>query len=299
MTQTPAVSVRGLTKTYGHTTAVAGIDFDIEQGEVVAILGPNGAGKTTTVEMIEGFRRPDAGEIRVLGGNPADRDPALLDRIGIVLQQSGVEDELTVAEAVAAQARCYSNPMEVDAAIEAVGLREKRDERIKRLSGGQRRRLDLALAIVGQPQLLFLDEPTTGFDPAARRRSWETIRGFAGAGTTIVLTTHYLDEAQTLADRVIVMSRGVIVASGTPDQLGERGAGRTTIRFQVSPELAGALGVEANGDGTVQIEVDDPVPVLARITSTAMERRIPLNGLEVNRVTLEDAYLRLVGEDDG
>jgi ABC-2 type transport system ATP-binding protein len=290
--------VRGLTKTYGPTRAVDGIDFDIEQGEVVAILGPNGAGKTTAVEMIEGFRRPDAGQIEVLGGNPAERDPALLDRIGIVLQQSGIEDELSVAEAIAAQRRLYTRPKTVEWAIDTVGLEEKSDARIKSLSGGQRRRLDLALAIVGDPELLFLDEPTTGFDPAARRRSWQAIAGFAAQGTTIVLTTHYLEEAQELADRVIVMSRGSIVASGSPDDLGERRAGTTTIRFRIAPQRAHELGVETNGDGGVEISSTDPVPVVARLTSEAVRLGIAMTGLEVSRLTLEEAYLRLVGDGD-
>lgn len=292
----PAVRVQGLTKSYGPITAVDDIDLEIERGEVVAILGPNGAGKTTAVEMIEGFRRPDAGVIEVLGSDPGDHDPALFDRIGIVLQQSGVEDELTVAEAVAAQARAYSRPMTVDDAIASVGLGEKRDQRIKSLSGGQRRRLDLAMAVVGSPELLFLDEPTTGFDPAARRRSWGAIRDLATHGTTIVLTTHYLEEAQELADRVMVMARGSIVASGAPDDLGERRTGSTTIRFRVDPARAGELGVEAPSNGAVEITTTDPIPLVARITSTAVERGIEVFALEVSRLTLEEAYLRLVGE---
>ena len=295
----PAVRVRGLAKSYGHTTAVGGVDFEIDQGEVVAILGPNGAGKTTTVEMIEGFRRPDAGEIEVLGGNPVDRDPRLMDRIGIVLQQSGMEEELTVAESIDAQRRVYTDPMTVDHAVETVGLAEKRDERVKNLSGGQRRRLDLALGIVGNPELLFLDEPTTGFDPAARRRSWEAIKGFAARGTTIVLTTHYLEEAQELADRVMVMARGTIVASGPPDDLGERKAGTTTIRFRIDPARAGDLGVESAADGAVELSTTDPVPMVARLTSEAVRQGIAMSALEVSRLTLEEAYLRLLdGEGD-
>lgn len=294
-----AVRVRGLTKSYGGVRAVDGIDLTIERGEVVAILGPNGAGKTTTVEMIEGFRRPDTGEIEVLGMNPATSDRALKDRIGIVLQESGIEDELTVAEAITAQARPYSNPMTTDDAIEMIGLEPKRGERIKRLSGGQRRRLDLALAMVGNPELLFLDEPTTGFDPAARRRSWEAIRGFASSGTTIVLTTHYLEEAQELADRVIVMARGTILSEGSPDNLGERATGHTTIRFRIDPARARDLGVETPLDGVVEIATTDPVAVLARVTSEAISRDIALSELEVRRLTLEDAYLGLIGDHDG
>lgn len=288
-----AVEVEGLTKSYGAVTAVDGIDFEIEVGEVVAVLGPNGAGKTTTVEMIEGYRRPDRGRIEVLGKEPSRRERDWLDRIGIVLQHSGIEDELTVSEAIAAQARPYSSPMAVDDTIDMVDLGEKRDQRIKTLSGGQRRRLDLALAMVGNPELLFLDEPTTGFDPAARRRSWEAIRAMAGSGTTVVLTTHYLEEAQALADRVIVMSRGSIVASGPPDDLGERATGSTTVKFKVDPTRAGELGVEANG-GMVSIQTDDPVPLINRITGSALRLGIRLEGFEVSRLTLEEAYLRLV-----
>ncbi|HJQ78136.1 MAG TPA: ABC transporter ATP-binding protein [Acidimicrobiia bacterium] len=292
-----AVRVEGLTKVYGHVTAVDGIDFEIETGEVVAVLGPNGAGKTTTVEMIEGYRRPDRGHIEVLGRDPSRREGDWLDRIGIVLQHSGIEDELTVSEAIVTQARAYSSPMGVEEAIEMVDLGEKRDDRIKTLSGGQRRRLDLALAMVGNPELLFLDEPTTGFDPAARRRSWEAIRALAGAGTTVVLTTHYLEEAQALADRVIVMSRGSIVASGPPDDLGDRSTGSTTIRFKVDPARANDLGVGANG-GAVVIETDDPVPMINRITGDALRLGIAIEGLELTRPTLEEAYLRLVGGRD-
>ncbi len=294
-----AIKVRGLTKSYGTIDAVAGVEFDIAEGEVVAILGPNGAGKTTTVEMMEGFRRPDSGEIEVLGFDPADRESALRDRIGIVFQQSGIEEELTVEESIAAQRRAYTNPKTVDWAVETIGLAEKRNARVKTLSGGQRRRLDLALAIVGNPALLFLDEPTTGFDPAARRHSWSAIKGLAAEGTTIVLTTHYLEEAQELADRVIVMAQGAIRADGHPDDLGERSAGRTTIRFRVELDSAAELGVEPDSNGLVEISTDNPVPVLARITWTATEMGIPISGLEVNRLTLEEAYLRLVeGQGD-
>lgn len=293
-----AVEVQGLVKTYGALRAVDDIDFVIETGEVVAILGPNGAGKTTTVEMLEGFRQPDAGRIRVLGSEPGDRRNGWLDRIGIVLQEGGIEDELTVVEAVAAQGRPYSSPMSVEEAIASVGLEEKRGDRIKSLSGGQRRRLDLALGIVGRPDLLFLDEPTTGFDPEARRRSWEVIRGLARKGTTIVLTTHYLEEAQELADRVIVMARGKIVASGPPDQLGERNAGISTIRFSVDSAHAGGLGLNPGDNGRVEIETQDPVRAINELTSKALENDIELINLEVTRITLEEAYLRLVTSDE-
>jgi ABC-2 type transport system ATP-binding protein len=289
-----AVEVRELRKSYGPVGAVRGIDFTIEDGEVVAILGPNGAGKTTTVEMIEGFRRPDTGSIEVLGQDPANRGARLLDRIGIVLQDGGIEGELTVEEAIEAQRRPYRSPMSADEAIDLVDLGEKRDQRIKRLSGGQRRRLDLALGMVGNPDLLFLDEPTTGFDPAARRRSWEAIRGLSAKGTTVVLTTHYLEEAQELADRVIVMAEGSIVADGPPDTLGERNPGVATIRFSVDPLRATDLGMVAVDGGRVEIETDDPVRTIHEITTKALDNDIPLRNLEVSRLSLEEAYLRLV-----
>lgn len=289
-----AVKVRELRKSYGPVEAVRGIDFTIEDGEVVAILGPNGAGKTTTVEMIEGFRRPDTGSIEVLGQDPANRGARLLDRIGIVLQDGGIEGELTVEEAIEAQRRPYRSPMSADEAIDLVDLGEKRDQRIKRLSGGQRRRLDLALGMVGNPDLLFLDEPTTGFDPAARRRSWEAIRGLSANGTTVVLTTHYLEEAQELADRVIVMAGGLIVADGPPDTLGERNPGVATISFSVDPLRATDLGMVAVDGGRVEIETDDPVRTIHEITTKALDNDIPLRNLEVSRLSLEEAYLRLV-----
>lgn len=293
----PAIEVRDLTKSYGDVRAVAGVDFRIETGEVVAILGPNGAGKTTTVEMLEGFRRPDGGTVRVLDQDPSKRDRDWLDRIGIVLQEGGIEDELTVAEAIAAQSRAYTGAMATEEAIATVDLHEKRDARIKTLSGGQRRRLDLALGIVGNPELLFLDEPTTGFDPGARRRSWEAIRSLAGRGTTVVLTTHYLEEAQELADRVIVMAAGRIAAEGPPDELGERNTRTTTIRFRLDPTRADELGVN-HDNGRFETETDDPVAIINELTGRALERGIALEALEVSRLTLEEAYLRLVNPDE-
>ncbi|HEY6634044.1 MAG TPA: ABC transporter ATP-binding protein, partial [Acidimicrobiia bacterium] len=281
-----AVKVRELRKSYGPVEAVRGIDFTIEDGEVVAILGPNGAGKTTTVEMIEGFRRPDSGSIEVLGEDPGRRGADLLDRIGIVLQDGGIEGELTVEEAIEAQRRPYGSPMSADEAIGLVDLAEKRDQRIKRLSGGQRRRLDLALGMVGNPDLLFLDEPTTGFDPAARRRSWEAIRGLSAKGTTVVLTTHYLEEAQELADRVIVMAGGLIVADGPPDTLGERNPGVATISFTIDPLRASDLGVAAVDGGRVEVETHDPVRTIHEITTKALDNDIPLHNLEVSRLSL-------------
>lgn len=293
----PAVRVEGLTKTYGQTIALRGVDFTIEAGEVVAILGPNGAGKTTIIEVLEGFRHPDSGHVEVLGIDPEHRNHGWLDKIGIVFQEGGIEDELTVVEAIAAQRRPYTSPRDVDDVIETVGLGAKRQERIKRLSGGQRRRLDLALGIVGNPELLFLDEPTTGFDPEARRRSWAAIRELPERGATIVLTTHYLEEAQELADRVIVISHGQIVASGSPDQLGDRRSQRATIRFSIESSAAGALGVDADHDGKVAIETEDAVQVINDITTRALRAGLALEGLEITRMSLEDAYLRLVDSD--
>ncbi len=293
----PAIEVQGLVKSYGATRAVAGVDFEVATGEVVAILGPNGAGKTTTVEMLEGFRRPDQGSIRVLDHDPGTRDRGWLNRIGIVLQEGGIEDELTVAEAIAAQGRPYSSAMTTDEAIAVVDLGEKRDARIKNLSGGQRRRLDLALGIVGNPELLFLDEPTTGFDPAARRRSWSAISGLSNQGTTVVLTTHYLEEAQELADRVIVMAGGRIVADGPPDELGDRNARTTTIKFRIDSAHAADLGVAVD-NGRVEIETDDPVRAINELTGRALDLGVALDGLEVTRLTLEEAYLRLVTPDE-
>lgn len=295
----PAVRVQGLIKTYDDLRAVNGVDFEIEHGEVVAILGPNGAGKTTIVEILEGFRRPDTGYVEVLGRDPGKRDRAWLDRIGIVLQQSGIEEDLTVAEALNAQASPYSSPMGVDDVIEMVDLAGKRNQRIRTLSGGQRRRLDLALGVVGSPELLFLDEPTTGFDPEARRRSWQAIDNLAGGGTTVVLTTHYLEEAQELADRVIVIANGRIVAMGSPDDLGERRAGSTTIKFRVaSPEDASRLGVTANEKGQVEIETADPIPLVSQITTAAVAEGVTLETFEVKRLSLEEAYLRLVADHE-
>jgi ABC-2 type transport system ATP-binding protein len=293
-----AISVRGLVKAYGDNRAVDGIDLHVDQGEVVAVLGPNGAGKTTTIEILEGFRTRDEGDVSVLGMDPATAGRELRDRIGIVLQESGIEDELTVAEALRHHALPYSRKLPVDQVIGQVGLGDKAGARIKTLSGGQRRRLDLALALVSDPDLIFLDEPTTGFDPAARRRSWSVIRSLAEAGKTILLTTHYLDEAQELADRVVVISGGRVVAEGTPDQIGGRSERPATIRFRARAEDARRLGLEAN-DGVVTISTTTPTEELHRITGMAIEAGIELEDLEVRRPTLEDTYLRLVGEEGG
>jgi ABC-2 type transport system ATP-binding protein len=291
------VEVRGLVKSYGDVVAVGGIDLEVAPGEVVAMLGPNGAGKTTTIEILEGFRTPDAGSVTVLGSKPAG-SRSFRDRIGIVLQSSGIESALTVEESLAMYSGYYSAPRSPDEVIELIGLVEKRVSRVATLSGGQRRRLDLALGILGDPELLFLDEPTTGFDPAARRQAWEAIDQLSRAGTTILLTTHYLEEAQRLADRVVVIDRGLIVAQGDPATLGGRDTAGAVIVFRL-PEGVPVDGIPHAGsieisDGTVTLTTDQPTAALHELTRWALDRGGELDGLEVKRPTLEDVYLRLV-----
>jgi ABC-2 type transport system ATP-binding protein len=276
---TPVVSVRGLTKSYGDFEAVKGIDFEIRAGEVFGLLGPNGAGKTTTIEILEGYRRRDAGEVEVLGADPETAGLDWRGRIGVVLQSSAMYENLTVAEQLAQFAGYYEHPRPVDDVIELIGLEEKRDTRARRLSGGQRRRLDLGLALIGDPELIFLDEPTTGFDPGARRRAWETIRSLSGLGKTILLTTHYLDEVEQLADRLAVLREGRIVASGTVQEL-VGGAPATEIRYRRNGEF-------------VVVETDEPTRVLHELTEAAIRRGEELEGLEVRKPSLEDVYLSL------
>jgi ABC-2 type transport system ATP-binding protein len=298
-----AIEVRGLTKLYGDVEAVRGIDLDVAVGEVFALLGPNGAGKTTTVEIMEGFRPRTAGEVTVLGHDPARGERALKSRIGIVLQSTGVDPYLTVAETIDLYRRYYPNPRPVDEVVQLVGLTEKRDTRVLKLSGGQQRRLDVAIALSGDPELLFLDEPTTGFDPAARRGAWEIVRNLASLGKTIFLTTHYMDEAQYLADRVAVIAAGRIVAEGPPARLGGRDTAATIIRFRLPegrrdrpPGIEAAAG---SGDGSYELRTEDPTRTLHELTGWAIERGLRLEGLDVTRPTLEDVYLQLTGGEAG
>jgi ABC-2 type transport system ATP-binding protein len=294
---TVAIDVKGLRKSYGALAAVRGVDLQIESGEVFALLGPNGAGKTTTVEILEGYRRRDAGDVSVLGFDPARRARAMKGRIGIVLQSTGIEQFLTVAEVIEMYRGYYPNPRPLDEIIDVVGLNDKRDERVKKLSGGQQRRLDVAIGLAGDPELLFLDEPTTGFDPAARRRMWDAVKNLASLGKTIFLTTHYMDEAQELANRVAVISAGLIVAEGPPSSLAGRETSHTVVRFKL-PEQAPALPRTLKSTATpagerMQIEAADPVKVLHELTGWALEKGVTLEELEVARPTLEDVYLKL------
>jgi len=290
-----AISVRGLRKAYGTVEAVRGIDLEIAVGEVFALLGPNGAGKTTTVEILEGYRARDEGEVRVLGFDPGSERSRLKPRLGIVLQSTGVEPYLTVSETLRMYASFYPRPRKVDEVIDLVGLQAKRDERVVRLSGGQQRRLELAIAYVGDPDLLFLDEPTTGFDPSARRETWDAIKNLVSLGKTIVLTTHFMDEAQYLADRVVVIAAGRVVAEGTPSTLGFRERARARIRYRPTPGSQPAPPEFGAPDaaGFVEESVDDPVVALHELTEWAIWRGVPLEGLEVTRPSLEDVYLAL------
>jgi ABC-2 type transport system ATP-binding protein len=292
----PAVRVRGLRKAYGDVQAVDGIDLTVRRGEVLAVLGPNGAGKTTTVEILEGHRRADAGEVDVLGHDPAQRERAFRERIGIVLQESGLDPAITVREAVELYSLAYPRPRDPREVIELVGLSEKADERAESLSGGQRRRLDLALGIAGDPDLIFLDEPTTGFDPSARRQSWELIGGLRDLGKTILLTTHYMDEAQHLADRVVVIARGRVIAEGTPDSLG-RDTGETVISFTVPDGADLPVPAQARMERSlVSWTTTTPTRDLAPVLAWAAERGVELHNLSVSRPSLEDVYLQLTQE---
>jgi ABC-2 type transport system ATP-binding protein len=281
----PAIEVRGLTKAYGEHEAVRGIDFTVARGEVFGLLGPNGAGKTTTVEILEGYRARTAGHVSVLGFDPGRRARALRERVGIVLQSCGMYRHVTVREAVAHWATLYPNPRDVDEVIDVAGLRAKEHAQARQLSGGQLRRLDFALALVGDPELVFLDEPTTGFDPAARRAAWDTVRALRDLGKTVLLTTHYLDEAQALADRVAIIKDGRILAVGTPAELGAGAATRVRVSWR-----------DENGELNER-EVEDPTQLVAELTSDALARGRMVSELTVTRPSLEDVYLELTADE--
>jgi ABC-2 type transport system ATP-binding protein len=303
-TGAPAIEVRDLRRSYGEVEAVRGIDLEVRTGEVFCLLGPNGAGKTTTVEILEGYRERTAGEVRVLGMDPARGERALRERVGIVLQQCGVQSDLTVAELVEMYGRYHERRRAVDEVIDLVELTAKRDTRAKQLSGGQRRRLDLALALVGDPDLIFLDEPTTGFDPAARRHAWSTIRSLCELGKTVFLTTHFMDEAQFLADRVAIMRAGEIIAMGRPQDLGGRDLRPAEIRFVLPDgytldELPDAYCEQVSlEDDRVLLSTREAVRAAHEITSWALEREIDLAHFSVAQPTLEDIYLELTGAAD-
>jgi ABC-type multidrug transport system ATPase subunit len=297
----PVIEVHDLVKSYGPFQALKGIDLEVHKGEVFALLGPNGAGKTTAVEIMEGHRDRTSGDVRVLGLDPAEGARALRERIGIVLQSTGVEPYLTVEEAIEMYRGYYPGPLPLDAVIEAVGLEGERGTRVNRLSGGQRRRLDVGIGIAGGPQVLFLDEPTTGFDPSARRNAWQMIDNLASAGTTVFLTTHYMEEAQHLADRVAIIVEGRIVAEGAPGSLGrDREPLSTTIRFTPSGaefELPRSLtGKVARRNGAIEVRTSDPLRDLYELTGRAIEARTELRDLTVSRPSLEDVYLELTEE---
>jgi ABC-2 type transport system ATP-binding protein len=278
-----AIRVRALRKSYGEHEAVRGIEFDVRLGEVFGLLGPNGAGKTTTVEILEGYRQRDGGEVEVLGADPWTAGPAHRERIGVVLQHSDLPALLTVREVHAMFAGYYARPRDVDEVIELVGLTDKAGAQVKTLSGGQKRRLDLGVALIGDPELVFLDEPTTGFDPSARRTAWELVRALRALGKTIVLTTHYLDEAQQLADRVAVIREGELIRIGTPEEL-----------IGVTPDVE--VRYRDNGRDVV-VTTSEPTRLLAELTAAALAEGREVEGLEVRRPSLEDVYLGLVDEE--
>ncbi len=297
---TPAVAVRGLIKSYGAVQAVRGISFEVASGEVFALLGPNGAGKSTTVEILEGHRSADSGDVSVLGFDPAVAGREFRDRVGIVLQEATIDtSDVTVAEALDSFGAAYRHPRDRDEVIEMVGLTGKQNVRLKTLSGGQQRRVDMALGLIGDPDLIFLDEPTTGFDPEARRAAWEMVKDLRSLGRTIILTTHYMEEAEYLADRVAVLMGGRIVACAAPSQL--LGSEKSTVRFRLPdgacsadlPALV-AAAVEVS-EGVAALSTERPTALLAELTGWALRRGVELAGLTVSPPSLEDAYLQLIG----
>ena len=295
------VSVTGLRKSYGEVVAVDGVDLHVDEREVVALLGPNGAGKTTIVEILEGHRARDAGHVEVFGVDPSSGGRSYRERIGIVLQEAGFEEEFSVRELLRLQAGFFPHPRPVDDTIEMVGLEDKAGARVKTLSGGQRRRLDLALGIIGEPEVLFLDEPTTGFDPSARRRAWELVDRLRDLGTTILLTTHYMDEAEHLADRLVVLNRGRVVAEGTADSLAEASGADAVISFALPvgvgvaelPDVGHGVTVD---DGAVSLSSATPTADVHALTAWAVTRGLELAELRLSRPDLEDVYLRLVDD---
>lgn len=299
----PAIEVRGLTKSYGDVHAVRGIDLSIAEGEIFGFLGSNGAGKTTTIEILEGFRTRSGGDVSVLGVDPATAPLAWREDIGIVLQESEIEGELTSTEALEAHAACFSKSRNVEEVLELVGLSDARDHRAAKLSGGQQRRLDLGMALMGDPRLIFLDEPTTGFDPGARREAWDVIRNLRTVGCTVLLTTHYMDEAQMLADRISVISSGKIIAEGTADELAAQVA--ATPRITWKPDAGAAVPGRFNArkdEDRLVIETHDVAEVIHQLTRWAKIEGVALHDLEIARPNLEDTYLRLIsggGESSG
>jgi ABC-2 type transport system ATP-binding protein len=299
-----AIQIDGLRKAYGDLEAVCGISFTVAAGEVFCLLGPNGAGKTTTTEILEGYRARTAGDVRVLGHDPEHGERALRERVGIVLQEAAAQSELTVAEVLTMYGRYYPRRRQVDELLALVGLESRAGDRVKLLSGGQKRRLDLALALVGDPDVLFLDEPTTGFDPSARRQAWATIKDLCALGKTVFLTTHFMDEAQALADRVAVMAEGRIVALGTPAEIGGRDTAPTEIAFALPagvalgelPALEGAR-VSEPAPGRALVVASDGLRAAHVISGWALERGIELRGFAVSQPSLEDIYLRLTATE--
>jgi ABC-2 type transport system ATP-binding protein len=301
------ISVRGLHKSYGEVEAVRGVDLEVQRGEIFAFLGPNGAGKTTTISILEGYLDRNAGEVSVLGVDPARADRGWRGRVGFVLQECRMEPLLTVRETLSMFAGYYERPRSVPETIELVGLGDKSDSRAGDLSGGQQRRLDVAVALIGDAELLFLDEPTTGFDPSARRQAWAVIAGLRDLGKTVLLTTHYMDEAQELADRVAVIAEGRIIAAGTPDDIGGRAGAATEVSFDALDSRA-AAELEAavdGGDGwshhesRAVLRTNEPTRSLNELTSWALARGVELGHLEVRRPSLEDVYLELTGRESG
>ena len=295
-----AIVVDDLQKSYGETHAVRGVSFTVNEGECVALLGPNGAGKTTTLEVLEGYLHRDGGRVEVLGTDPQHGTRAWREQIGIVLQGTAVDPYLTVRETLTRTAQFYAKPRRVAEVIDLVGLTEKADARVNKLSGGQQRRLDVAYGIVGNPKLLFLDEPTTGFDPSARRGAWDLVNDLRGLGTTIMLTTHYMDEAQALADNIVVIGNGAVVAEGAPDSLGGRDTAALQIRFRLPSDVDPAsLPVAAAVDhhGFCVVTTTDDLKVLNVLTGWALKQQVALEGLVASRPSLEDTYLSLVAHE--